>query len=424
VETATGTRTGTEHQVRRLVIVGASLAGLRAAQAARSAGHDAGIVMIGEEPHLPYTRPPLSKELLQRTQEIEDSALQVGELEVEWRLGVPATGLDRPHRRVRLADGTQVDYDRLIIATGCRARTWDGPGSRLPGVHTLRTLEDAVALRTALASAQRLLIVGAGFIGCEVAASARALGVEVTLIDIAPHPLLPFGPDLGERWDQMHREHGVDVRLGVGIAALRGRGSVQQAELSDGTTVQADTVLLALGSVLNTEWLTGSGLELNPAVVCDATLTTTRDPDILAAGDIAAVPVVLADGTPLRVEHWTTAAEHGQLAGRNALLDPAERAPHGSPPYFWSDQYGSKIQALGCPSLAERTELLEQTPEGDRFVVACVRGRRVTGIVGMNAARRLPFYRRQLAQPPTLAALKQALSEETSTLGTSVRASA
>jgi 3-phenylpropionate/trans-cinnamate dioxygenase ferredoxin reductase subunit len=268
------------------------------------------------------------------------------------------------------------------------------------------------------------LIVGAGFIGCEVAASARALGVEVTLIDIAPHPLLPFGPQLGERWDQMHRERGVDVRLGVGIAALHGRGAVEQAELSDSTRVEADAVLLALGSVLNTEWLTGSGLELNPAVVCDATLTTTRDPDILAAGDIAAVPVALADGTPMRVEHWTTAAEHGQLAGRNALLAAAERAPHGTPPYFWSDQYGSKIQALGCPALAERTELLEQTPEGDRFVVACVRGRRVIGIVGMNAARRLPWYRRQLAEPPTLAQLKASLAEESSTLGAPVGASA
>jgi NADPH-dependent 2,4-dienoyl-CoA reductase/sulfur reductase-like enzyme len=413
-----------EQAVRRLVIVGASLAGLRAAQAARAAGHDGGIVLIGQEPHLPYTRPPLSKELLQGTQEIEDSALQVGELDVEWRLGVPATGLDRARRRVRLADGGEVDYDRLIVATGCRARPWEGPGAALSGVHTLRTLEDAVALRRALASAQRLLIVGAGFIGCEVAASARSLGIEVTLIDVAAHPLLPFGPQLGERWGPMHEERGVDVRLGVGLGALHGRGAVERAELSDGSTVGADTVLLALGSVLNTEWLTGSDLELNPAVVCDATLTSTRDPDILAAGDIAAAPVDLADGAPLRVEHWTTAAEHGQLAGRNALLAPAERASHAAPPYFWSDQYGSKIQALGCPALAERTELLEQTPEGDRWVAACIRGSRVTGIVGMNAARRLPWYRRQLAEPPTLASLKASLAEESSTLGAPVGASA
>jgi NADPH-dependent 2,4-dienoyl-CoA reductase/sulfur reductase-like enzyme len=409
----------------RLVIVGASLAGLRAAQAARAAGHEGGIVMVGQEPHLPYTRPPLSKELLQGTQEIEDSALQVGELDVEWRLGVPAVGLDRERRRVRLEDGTEALYDRLIIATGCRARSWDGPGAQLSGVHMLRDLEDAVTLRTALSSAERLLIVGAGFIGCEVAASARTRGVEVTLVDIAAHPLLPFGRQLGDRWAQMHRDRGVDLRLGVGIASLRGSaGHVDHAELTDGTTVATDCVLLALGSVLNTEWLAGSELELNPAIVCDGTLTTVSDPDIFAAGDIAAVPVKLADGTPMRVEHWTTAAEHGQLAGRNALLDPAERKTHLSPPYFWSDQYGSKIQALGCPAMAERIELLEQSPEDDRFVAACVSGERMIGIVGMNAARRLPFYRKQLAEPQSLEQVKLALSGESSTLGTPVGASA
>ncbi len=411
--------------MQRLVIVGASLAGLRAAQAARAAGHAGGIVMIGQEPHLPYTRPPLSKQLLQGTQEIEDSALAVGELDVEWRLGVPAAGLDRDRKRVRLADGSEAPYDRLIIATGCRARGWDGPGSQLEGVHTLRDLEDAVALRTALATVQRLLIVGAGFIGCEVAASARTLGVEVTLVDIAAHPLLPFGPQLGERWTRMHRDNGIDLRLGVGIARLRGNhGRVEHAELTDDTTIAADCVLLALGSVLNTEWLTDTELELNPAVVCDATLTTVTDPDVLAAGDIAAVPVTLADGTSLRIEHWTTAAEHGQLAGRNALLDPEARARHVSPPYFWSDQYDSKIQALGCPALAERIEMLEQAPAANRFVAACVAGERVVGIVAMNAARRLPWYRKQLATPQPLEQIKLALAQESSTLGTPVGASA
>jgi NADPH-dependent 2,4-dienoyl-CoA reductase/sulfur reductase-like enzyme len=402
----------------RLVIVGASLAGLRAAQAARAAGHKGGIVMIGQEPHLPYTRPPLSKELLQRTQEIEDSALQVGELDVEWRLGVPATALERERRRVRLDDGTEAPYDRLIIATGCRARKWEGPGSSLEGVHTLRDVEDAVALRNALESCRRLLIVGAGFIGCEVAASARALGVEVTLVDIAAHPLLPFGPQLGGRWAQMHRDHGVDLRLGIGIAELRGRaGRVEHAELTDGTTVNTDAVLLALGSRLNTEWLKDSGLEFEPAIVCDTTLTSISDPNVLAAGDVAAVPVALAGGTPLRVEHWTTAAEHGQLAGRNALLDPSERVAHANPPYFWSDQYGSKIQALGCPALADRIEMLEQSPEDDRFVAACVSGEQMIGIVGINAARRLPWYRKQLTEPRPLAQVQRELADDPKTLG-------
>jgi NADPH-dependent 2,4-dienoyl-CoA reductase/sulfur reductase-like enzyme len=175
--------------------------------------------------------------------------------------------------------------------------------------------------------------------------------------------------------------------------------------------------------VLNTEWLSGSELKLDPALVCDATLTTVSDPDVLAAGDIAAVPIRLAAGTPLRVEHWTTAAEHGQLAGRNALLDPAARNSHVSPPYFWSDQYGCKIQALGCPALAERVEMLERSPEDDRFVAACITGERMIGIVGMNAARRLPWYRKQLTEPRPLEQVKAALAQESSTLGAPVGAS-
>ncbi len=412
--------------VRRLAIVGASLAGLRAAQAARSAGYDGGIVLIGQEPHLPYTRPPLSKDLLQGKQQPGESAFPLGELEVQWQLGIAADALDRQNRRVHLADGTEVPYDRLIVATGCRARSWDGPGAGLEGVHTLRGLEDALALRSRLETSKHLLIVGAGFIGCEVAASARSLGLEVTVIDIAAHPLLPFGPELGERWLRMHADRGVELRLGVGLSGLHGDGgsAVVRAELSDGTQLETDAVLLALGSVLNTGWLADSGLELNPAVVCDDTLTTTRDPDILAAGDIAAVPVALIGGELLRVEHWTTAAEHGQLAGRNAVLEPEQRAAHTTPPYFWSDQYETKIQALGCPALAERIELLEQAPDGDRFVAACIRDERVIGFVAVNAARRLPWYRRQLAEPPSLSELKQTLTESGTTLGVPAGASA
>ncbi len=404
--------------MRRLVVVGASLAGLRAAQAARAAGHDGGLVVIGQERHLPYTRPPLSKELLHGTQNREQTAFPLAELDVEWRLGVPAVGLNRSDRQVTLADGHQVSYDRLIVATGCRARQWSGPGSELTGVHTLRDLEDALALQAALKPGKRLLIIGAGFIGCEVAASARKLGVEVTLVDIAAHPLLPLGPELGDRWLQMHRGHGVDVRLGVGLAALHGAVHVEWAQLSDGSRVDADAVLIALGSVLNTEWLTDSALELDPAVVTDATLTTTIDPDVLAAGDIAACPVPLAGGVPMRIEHWTTAAEHGQLAGRNALLDPSERMAHATPPYFWSDQYDTKIQAIGCPSCGERTELLEQSPEGDRFVTAYVHEQHVVGVVAVNAAKRLAWYRRQLATAPSLNDLRQLLTDEPSSLGT------
>ncbi|MCL2418398.1 MAG: NAD(P)/FAD-dependent oxidoreductase, partial [Conexibacteraceae bacterium] len=297
--------------MRRLVVVGASLAGLRAAQAARSAGYDGGLVVIGDEPHLPYTRPPLSKEMLHSGHTGEQSAFPIGELDVDWRLGTGAVALDRARRQLTLADGEHVTYERLIIATGCRARQWEGPGSGLPGVMTLRTLDDALALQTRLRDAGHILIVGAGFIGCEVAASARSLGVDVTLIDIAPHPMLPLGPELGERWFQMHSGHGVDLRMSVGVDSLEGNGRVEHARLTDGTRIDTDLVLIALGSRLNSEWLSGSGLEMNPGIVTDATLTSVSDPNVLAAGDIAASPVALADGAPTRIEHWTTAAEHG-----------------------------------------------------------------------------------------------------------------
>lgn len=406
--------------MHQLVIVGASLAGARAAQAARAAGYDGELVMVGSESHPPYTRPPLSKQLLQGKQDVKRTTLPLGKLEARWRLGVGAVALDRAHHHVLLDDGEQIPYDRLILATGSRAVAWRGPGAELRGVYTLRTLDDALALQAELRPGRRLAIVGAGFIGCEIAASARSLGVEVTLIDVANQPMLPFGPALGERFARVHREHGVDVRLGVGVIALQGDGSFEAVELADGSRVEADLALVALGAKLNTDWLVDSGLEVSPAVRCDETLTTTTDPDILAAGDIAAVPVPLAEGRAMHIEHWTTAAEHGQLAGRNAVLEPQERAAHDSPPYFWSDQYDLTIAAVGCPTLAERVELLEQADDGVRLVAGCIdRFEHLIGVITVNAAKRLSWYRRRFADgvPPALADVREQLSAEDSTLG-------
>ena len=208
--------------MRCVVIVGASLAGLRAAQAARAAGFDGDLVMVGEEPHLPYTRPPLSKEVLAGEHEVERVHFPCDTLDAQWRLGVAATSLDRARRRVVLSDGDEVPYDRLILATGSRARRWAGAGGELEGVHVLRNLDDGIALRAALEQRPRVAIVGAGFIGCEVAQTARKQGLDVTLIDIAPTPMLPLGPELGEWCAALHRDHGVDLRLGTGVAALHG----------------------------------------------------------------------------------------------------------------------------------------------------------------------------------------------------------
>jgi NADPH-dependent 2,4-dienoyl-CoA reductase/sulfur reductase-like enzyme len=411
-----------ERSLRRVVIVGASLAGLRAAQSARAAGFDGDVVVVGDEPHLPYTRPPLSKEVLAGEQPIEQAHLPSQELDVQWRLHVAATSLDRARRRVVLSDGDGVPYDRLIVATGSRARRWPGPGSDLEGVHVLRGLDDVVGLRETLERRPRLAVVGAGFIGCEVSSTARKLGLDVTLIDVAPTPILPLGPELGAWCAELHREHGVDLRLGTGVAALLGTGKVEAVELSDGARVDADAVVVGLGAIPNTEWLAGSGLETDPGLRCDATLTAVGDPDVLGAGDIVSWPHPLAGGEAIRIEHWTVAAEHGQLAGRNVLLPPEERKPYDAPPYFWTDQYDVKIQSLGLPGRAERLELLESTPDRHRRVYGAERDGRLVGIIAVNAARRLGIYRMALADPPAFADLRAQVASDPKALGAPVGA--
>jgi NADPH-dependent 2,4-dienoyl-CoA reductase/sulfur reductase-like enzyme len=367
--------------------------------------------MVGEEPHLPYTRPPLSKELLAGEHTVDRVALPGAELEAEWRLGATATGLDRSRRRVRLADGDEVAYDRLVLATGSRARVWAGGGAELTGIYVLRALDDALALHAAFRARPRVAIVGAGFIGCEVAQTARKLGLDVTLVDIAATPMPPLGPELGQWCANLHRDHGVDLRLGVGIAGVIGDGRVEALELTDGSRVPADVVVFGLGALPNTEWLADSGLVLDPGLVCDATLTAAGDVDVLGAGDIVSWPHPLAGGAAIRVEHWTVAAEQGQLAGRNALVSPAERKPYVSPPYFWSDQYDVKIQSIGLPGRAQRVELLEATPDGARLVYGAERDGRLVGMLGINAARRLGFYRMALEDPPAFEELRaQALA--------------
>lgn len=398
--------------MRRLVIVGASLAGHRAAQAARGAGFEGDLTVVGEEHHPPYTRPPLSKELLAGEHDVDRVHFPCDKFEAQWRLGVSAVRLDRGRRRVLLSDGDELAYDRLILATGSRARSWPGSGADLEGVHMLRSLDDALALRAKFDRRPRVAIVGAGFIGCEVAQTARKQGLDVTLIDVADTPMLPLGPTLGQWCAELHRDNGVDLRLGTGVAALVGNGRVEAVELSDGERIAADVVVVGLGSVPNTEWLAGSGLTLSPGLECDATLTAVGDPDILGAGDIVSWPHPLAGGETLRIEHWTVAAEQGQLAGRNVLVPHAERKPYDAPPYFWSDQYDKKIQSLGLPGRAERLEIIEATPDGARVVYAGERDGRLVGIVAINAARRLGSYRMALAEPPAFDELRATVAAD------------
>jgi 3-phenylpropionate/trans-cinnamate dioxygenase ferredoxin reductase component len=386
---------------RPIVIVGASLAGLRAAQAIRNRGHEGPVTVVGAESRPPYTRPPLSKELLVGEQEAEDCALAC-DLDVEWRLDVRATRLDLARRELTLDGGEVLGYDKLLIATGARARPWPGGAPELGGLHMLRDVDDALALRAALAGRPRLAVVGAGFIGCEVASSARKLGLDVTVIDVAHQPMAALGPELGAWCADLHRAHGVDLRLGATVEGFEGARRLEAIRLGDGSRVDADVAVIALGAVPNTEWLTDAGLDLEPGVVCDATLRARGADDVFCAGDAAAWPHPMADGDVIRIEHWTNAAEQGAVAGRNMLAAPEGRAAYASVPYFWSDQYDVKIQAVGLTTRAERTEIVESAPDASRFVAVGVRDGRVVAAVAFNAARRLAFYRRRLAAMPPL----------------------
>jgi 3-phenylpropionate/trans-cinnamate dioxygenase ferredoxin reductase component len=379
-----------------IVIVGASLAGLRAAQAIRSAGEDGEVVVVGAEPHLPYTRPPLSKGFLQGVEDEASTDLGGETLDVTWRLGVAAIGLDPDRRELELAGGEHLRYRRLVIATGSSPRKWMGPGAELDGVVTLRDRDDARALRERFARRPRVVTVGAGFIGCEVACTARACGLEVTMVDIASHPMPALGSELGAWAAQQHRTHGVELRMGVGVESIEGDERVEAVRLADGSRLEADVAVIALGALPEIGWLEGSGLSLAQGVSCDATLTSVSHPDVLAAGDVCRWPHPLTGEEPLRVEHWNNAVEQGRLAGRNVLLEPGVRAPHQTVPSMWSDQFGFRIQAVGLPHLADSMHVMEVNPGGDRLVFAAERRGALYAAVAVAAPRRLLWYRREI----------------------------
>src|SRR3954447_1916394 len=382
------------------VVVGASLAGLRAAEALRPHGHAAPLTVVAAERPLPSPRPPLSKALLAGDEEAEHVMLECDALDADWRLGVSAVGLDPRRRRVRLEDGSELPYAKLVLATGSRPRTWPGAGADLDGVFTLRSLGDALALRSALATTEHLAIVGAGFIGCEVAATARGYGVDVTLIDVVSAPMAAFGPIAGQACARLHAGHGVELRLGRGVAAIEGDTRLEAVVLGDGERIVADTALIALGAVPNVEWLRGSGLALRPGVVCDLNCLVAGHEEIAAAGDVAMWPHPLADWELVRVEHWTNAAAQARRAAANLLAPPDERVVFDAVPSFWSDQYDVKIQAVGLPGRAARFAVAEGSVEDGRFVAVGERSGRVVAAVGWNAARRIPWYRRGVGGGP------------------------
>ena len=378
-----------------VAVVGASLAGLTAARALRDRSYDGRIVIIGEEAHAPYDRPPLSKDFLAGTASLDDIALGTPDdedLALEWRLGTTAVGLDPLSRSVLLSDGGEVRADGVVLATGARARRLPG-SAELAGVHVLRSLDDAIALRADLAAAGRLVVIGAGFIGAEVAATARTLGLEVTVIETQPVPLAgPLGAEMGAVCAELHADHGTRLLTGTGVAGLVGTGRVEAVELADGRRLPADVVVVGIGAAPNIEWLADSGVALGNGVLTDAR-GATNVPGVVAVGDCAATWSATAE-RHVRVEHWTNALEQPATAAAT-LLGIGEQAPTPVP-YFWSDQYGARIQFAGSRREGDVPRVVEGSCADRSFLVAYERDGDPVAVLGMNQPRLFTRWRRQL----------------------------
>ena len=378
------------------VVIGASLAGLRAAQALRRDGFVGRLVLVGAEDHLPYDRPPLSKQVLAGTWEPERASLvdraALDELGIDARLGHRAVSLDVDGRSVELDDGSSVAVDGVVVATGC------SPRHLYPdqGVMVLRTIEDSEALRARVVAAGegcRLVVIGAGFIGSEVASTCSGLGCAVTVIEALPVPMeAALGATVGAALGALHGRHGVELRVETSVAAVRrGPGGVTSVELGDGTTIDADVVVAGIGVLPEVGWLEASDLELDGGVVCDAGLFCAEG--VVAAGDLARWPF---GGEMVRIEHWQMAADMGNAAAA-ALLAGRSAAPAFVPvPYFWSDQYGEKIQMVGHPSPDDEVVVVDGTLE-ERFVALYRRGDALSGAAALTRPRQLMSYRPLLA---------------------------
>ncbi|MBV2362640.1 NAD(P)/FAD-dependent oxidoreductase [Streptomonospora nanhaiensis] len=393
--------------MRDIVIAGAGMAGLHAAEALREAGFDGRLTLVGDEPRRPYSRPPLSKEFLTgkgapATLDLRQDA-ELDALALDLRLGRAAVALRPGERALELDDGSSVRADGVVIATGARARR---PATGLAGVHVLRTAEDAAAVRAAFAEHERIVVVGAGFVGAEVAASARTAGLAVTLVEAAPTPLTRvIDPRVGRVFTELHRDNKVDLRLGVGVAGFEGDDRVRRVRLADGTAIEASLVVAGLGALPNTEWLAGSGVALAPGaggVLCDEYCATSV-PGVYAAGDLANWPHPRYGGR-IRLEHWTNAGEQAGVAARNLLAGEGARQAFTPVPYFWSDQYGMKIQLLGQAAPADTVEVVHGSAEDRKFVAFLGRDGMLVGVLGLRSTPKVMRYRRLLAEPTTWAA--------------------
>ncbi|WP_077490834.1 NAD(P)/FAD-dependent oxidoreductase [Sinomonas mesophila] len=385
-----------------LTIVGASLAGLSAARAARAQGFEGRLVVIGDEPHRPYDRPPLSKDFLLGQITAEDLSLETDtdSLDAEWLLGAEAVSFDAATRTVRLRDGRSVASDGVVIATGARARQLPELAD-VENVHTLRTLDDAARLGPELIAGRRLLVVGAGFIGAEVASSAASRGLEVTVLDTKPVPFAAqLGAEMGSVVAALQSAHGIELVPSATVDGfVTSRRRVTAVRLAGGRIIATDLVVVGIGAEPNTEWLQGSGLELQPGVVCDA-MGRTGTPGVVAVGDCAAW-FDETTGTHRLSSHWTGALERAALAVEALLDEEAPQRQH-KPHYFWSDVHGVKLQFAGHAEGHDRVEIEAGDPSEHSFLAVYYRGDAPIAVLGMNQPRLFAKRRRSIV-PATLA---------------------
>jgi NADPH-dependent 2,4-dienoyl-CoA reductase/sulfur reductase-like enzyme len=381
----------------RVVIVGASLAGLSAAEKLRELGYDEEIVLIGGEDEDAYDRPPLSKQIITGEWAPERTRLRpIGHyaaLNIDHRPGVWAQGLDLRAQEVDCGPDGKFIYDRLIIATGSSVRELSLTRG-FEEIYYLRTLKDSLALASALDRHPKLVVIGGGFIGAEIASSARARGIEVTLIETQPRLMSRvLGPKAAAHSAGLHIDHGVNLRLGVAVAEVLGERTVEGLKLSDGSIVGADAVVVGIGADPCTGWLTQSGLALDNGVVCDAFCFAA--PNVVAAGDVARWVHPLYGS--VRLEHWTNAVEQGRAAAKNLLINPELRKPFGPTGYVWSDQYGQKIQLVGDPSPTDDERIVQKDQAG-RVAALYGRAGQFRAAVTYNWPQMLVACRRLLAE--------------------------
>jgi NADPH-dependent 2,4-dienoyl-CoA reductase/sulfur reductase-like enzyme len=385
----------TGRQLQQVVVVGAGVAGIRATETLRQNGYDGALTIVGAERHAPYHRPPLSKKLL--SGQVHRAGIDMApQFDTDARMlrGATAVALDMSARTIQVRDdghNLSLGFDGLVIASGAQPREWPG-GPTPDGVLLLRTVEDCLAIRERLRSRPRVVVVGGGFIGAEVAATCRSIGLDVVLVEKAAGPLVQaLGEELAPRWAELHRQHGVDLRVGVGVDAFVGNGHVEGVRLTDGSQVPADVVIVGLGVTPATDWLEGSGLRLDDGVVCDATGAAEGCDNIVAAGDVARWWHPLYE-RHLRTEHWDDAGRQGAAAARTLLAGPDRAEAFDSAPYFWSDQYDVKVQMIGTPSDYDAIEIIEGDRGGWEFVAAYGRGGRTTAVLG-TIPNRVHAYR-------------------------------